>query len=86
MASQLKTDLEKRVQEKMKPRQKKPKKKEPFRGRWVLFSTIDGRWCAEGTSEIGGDRMPDEVVAKVEELKKKLGNPPDDLNWTYDLD
>ena len=86
MASSLKEVLRHRINGGLARKRKRPKKKEPFMGKWVMWSDKDPRWNAEGTSEIGGDRMPDEVKAKADELKKTLGEPPDDLNWTYKLD
>ena len=45
-----------------------------FKGKWRIWSHRDTRWNAEGTSEIGGDRMPEEVLAKG------LNRPPPDLS------
>lgn len=83
---QLKTTLEKKISEKTRPRKRKPAKKPPFRGKWILWSDKDHHWNTEGTSEVGGDHMPEEIEAKIEELKEKFGQPPDDLSWTYKLD
>jgi hypothetical protein len=88
MASLLKTRLQRaiRTSKKVNRPKRRRRKKKPFRGKWVMWSEKDPRWDAEGTSEIGGDRRPEEVNAKIEELKQQFGNPPDDLNWTYQLE
>jgi hypothetical protein len=87
MSSSVKAALQKKVVKRLKGlRKKKSGKKGPFRGKWVMWSNKDHRWDAEGTSEIGGDRRPDEMIKMVEKFKKKLGDPPDDLSWTYKLE
>ena len=78
--------LQKKINEKMESRKRRGVKMEPFKGKWVMWSDKDPRWDTEGTSEIGGDRRPEEVEAKIAQLKKRFGEPPDDLNWTYQLE
>ena len=53
-------------------------------GGWWINSKKDPRWHAYGRSDcVGGFAMPQEVKEKIEELKKKLGKPPKDLEWGY---
>ena len=56
----------------------------PKPGSWWLSSNEDSRWNCSGDSPfVGGFTMPDECEAKLEELKKKYGEPPKDLEWGY---
>ena len=49
-----------------------------------LTSEKDKRWNNHSVRCIcGGFTMPDELKEKVEELKKKFGDPPDDLEFNY---
>lgn len=53
-------------------------------GSWWLNSKSDPRWNVEGRSSyVGGLVMPSDCESKIEELKKELGEPPDDLEWGY---
>jgi len=53
-------------------------------GSWWLNSKSCPKWNASGEAIlVGGFRMPPECEAKLEELKKKLGEPPDDLTYGY---
>ena len=53
-------------------------------GTWSLHSDKDQRWNCGGRSEyVGGFVMPYECEQKIAELKKELGEPPDDLKWSY---
>ena len=53
-------------------------------GSWSLHSDKDPRWNCGGKSDcVGGFVMPGECEKKIEELKKELGKPPDDLTWSY---
>ena len=53
-------------------------------GSWSLCSEKDRRWNCNGLSpSVGSFEMPEEAKEKLEELKKVLGEPPDDLEWSY---
>lgn len=65
---------------------KREEKAQPFQGRWKIWSNKDSRWNADGTSETGGDRRPEEMNEKVKELQKKYGTPPDDLEFKYNIE
>ena len=52
-------------------------------GTWWLKSKIDPRWNCSDSTDVGGFSMPDECRAALEALKKKYGNPPEDLEWGY---
>lgn len=52
-------------------------------GGWYLRSKSDPRWNADGRSFVGGFTMPNECKRKLEEMKRELGEPPDDLEWGY---
>ena len=52
-------------------------------GSWWLRSKTDPRWNCGGNAYVGGFVMPSECEKKLSELKKKLGNPPKDLEWGY---
>jgi hypothetical protein len=77
-----KAALEAQVRQKLKGLKKRKKEKRTSDGTWRIVCDSDPRWNAEGTSEVGGDRPPDEMMEKVEELKKKLGTPPP-LRYEY---
>ena len=55
----------------------------PIEGTWFLSSKSDPRWNADGRALVGGLVMPVECVKKLEELEKKLGKRPKDLQWGY---
>jgi hypothetical protein len=48
-------------------------------GVWWIESKKDPRWRASGRGEVGLFARPSEVDAKIEELRRSLGEPPDDL-------
>ena len=52
-------------------------------GSWWLRSKSDPRWNSDGRTDVGGFVMPDECKQKLEELKKQLGELPEDLKWGY---
>jgi hypothetical protein len=52
-------------------------------GTWWIRSEKDPRWNADGKGQVGMFGRPAEAEAKVEELKKTLGDPPEDLEWGY---
>jgi hypothetical protein len=57
-----------------------------FKGKWRIWSHKDPRWDSDGTSEVGGDRIPEEIAVRIGEFSRKLGSPPDDLEWEYKLE
>ncbi|HXK38384.1 MAG TPA: hypothetical protein VJ579_04945 [Candidatus Paceibacterota bacterium] len=52
-------------------------------GTWTLYSKSDPRWNASGADNVGAFVMPKGCKEKLEELKKVLGEPPEDLEWNY---
>lgn len=50
---------------------------------WQLYSKTDSKWNHSGDSYVGMFEMPRECKEKLEELKTSLGDPPDDLEWSY---
>ena len=53
-------------------------------GGWWLKSESDPRWNCSGSSDsVGGFVMPPECKQKFEDLKKELGEPPEDLKYGY---
>jgi len=52
-------------------------------GSWWLTSKKDSRWNAQGRARVGGLVIPEDCKKRVEELKRKFGKPPDDLEWGY---
>lgn len=53
-------------------------------GEWVLHSELDPRWnCKDRAERVGMGAPPKEAREKVEELTKKLGEPPEDLEYGY---
>lgn len=52
-------------------------------GSWWISSKSDLRWNCHGVGFVGGFTMPTECAAKLEQLKKKYGEPPEDLEWGY---
>ena len=52
-------------------------------GSWWLRSKSDSRWNSDGRTYVGGFVMPDECKRKLDELKKTLSEPPEDLEWGY---
>ena len=53
-------------------------------GAWWLKSKTDPRWdCMESNVSVGSLVIPPSCQYKIEQLTKKLGEPPDDLTWEY---
>ena len=52
-------------------------------GSWWLESKSDPRWNCYGEGYVGGFMMPMEAQSKFNELKKKFGESPEDLEWGY---
>ena len=53
-------------------------------GSWWIKCASDARWNCSGNSEfVGGFTIPEECERKIEKLKQKLGDPPEDLEWGY---
>lgn len=53
-------------------------------GSWWVRSKSDPRWDGSGNAEsCGGFTMPYECSQHIEELKKKFGEPPEDLEYGY---
>jgi len=52
-------------------------------GTWHLSSTLDPRWNASGTADVGGFVMPNECREKIKELELQYGDQPSDLRWGY---
>ena len=52
-------------------------------GSWWVHSKKDARWNATGRDIVGGKTMPEKCREKIDELKKELGEPPNDLEWGY---
>lgn len=54
------------------------------RGWWSVTSKKDPRWDRHGyTDACGGFSCPPEAKSHIDQLKKKLGDPPEDLEWGY---
>ena len=53
-------------------------------GTWTLSSRSDPRWNCAGDVErlVITEGMHPDTQAKIEELKKTLGDPPDDLHYS----
>lgn len=53
-------------------------------GSWSLRSEKDPRWNCDGRAEVmiitAG--LPPKVTKKIEKLKKKYGEPPEDLEYS----
>jgi hypothetical protein len=52
-------------------------------GTWWLRSESDPRWNTSGTSTVGGFEMCSEAKNALESLKRRLGDPPKDLEHGY---
>lgn len=52
-------------------------------GSWRLHSESDSRWNANNEAQVGMFTMPEECKQKLDELKKKYGDPPEDLIYSY---
>lgn len=52
-------------------------------GTWWLRSASDPRWNAGGRSQVGMFSVPLAAKEKIEELKLKLGEPPEDFEIGY---
>jgi hypothetical protein len=54
----------------------------PKEGSWWMRSKKDPRWNCDGRGLLlFSAGIPDEAKEKIEELKKKYGEPPDDLEF-----
>lgn len=59
----------------------------PFRfGSWSLSSKSDPRWDTFGAGLVGGLTMPEDAARAFVRLKKRLGAPPEDLEYSYTKD
>ncbi len=56
----------------------------PKPGVWWIKSKTDPRWDCHGEAAVGGFAIPREAQDKLEELKKTLGEPPEDTEWGYE--
>ena len=52
-------------------------------GTWWLKSEKDPRWNFEAKGHVGLFGKCQAAIDKEEELKKELGEPPDDLEFGY---
>lgn len=52
-------------------------------GTWQVWSAKDPRWNASGRDIVGCFSMPVGAEKWIEEKKKELGEPPEDLQWSY---
>jgi len=52
-------------------------------GTWWIASKKDPRWSAHGQGDVGMFATPTEAKAKLAELTKIYGDPPDDLEFGY---
>jgi hypothetical protein len=77
-----KEDLEALIKQECEPKERK-KETRTSNSTWRFSSQKDPRWTAEGTYTSGGDRPPDEMVAKLKEFRKLYGEPPDDIEAVY---
>ncbi|HEY4497079.1 MAG TPA: hypothetical protein VI432_02940 [Candidatus Paceibacterota bacterium] len=55
----------------------------PREGSWWLRSKKDPRWNTDGRAYVGGFLMPEACRSKIDELKLRFGEPPEDLEWGY---
>jgi len=55
-------------------------------GWWSFYSKKDPRWHGGGKAIVGGFVQPRELIKKIEDLAKKYGTPPDDLEWSITSD
>jgi len=53
------------------------------RGSWSIYSKKDPRWNFSGSGRVGMMVCPPDAELRIEELKKILGDPPDDLAYEY---
>lgn len=52
-------------------------------GGWSLSSKTDPRWNVSGRGFVGGFDMPEECKEAIKKLLFELGDPPEDLEWSY---
>lgn len=52
-------------------------------GTWWIRSRTDPRWDAGGQGLVGGFTLPEAARKLIEELRGRLGEPPDDLEFGY---
>lgn len=63
-----------------------PRVNKPTKARWWIKSKNDKRWNDSGAFIYRGMRgLPIEVSVRVEELKVKHGEVPEDLEWGFKL-
>lgn len=63
-----------------------PKVDKPTRAVWHLRSKLDKRWNEEGPFIYKGMKgIPLECSYRIEELKLKYNDPPEDLEWGFTL-
>ena len=55
----------------------------PKKGSWWIKSESDSRWNIQGRDYVCGGQMPQRCSETYEKLKKKLGKPPEDIEWGY---
>lgn len=55
-------------------------------GTWWLSSEKDPRWNFEKREVINAPTNGDPVLDKILELRRTLGNPPEDLKWGFKED
>jgi len=53
------------------------------KGTWHLYSKSNKKWKGGGKALVGGFVMPEDCRKRIEKLKKKYGEPPEDLEWGY---
>jgi len=53
------------------------------KGTWSFSSKSNKKWKGHGRCIVGGFIMPEDCKKKIEKLKRKYGDPPEDLEWGY---
>lgn len=53
------------------------------KGSWHIRSKSNKKWNKDGRGLVGGFIMPAGCKKALEKLKKKYGEPPEDLTWGY---
>lgn len=63
-----------------------PKVNKPTKAVWHIRSKVNKNWNDSGAFIYKGMRgVPIEISYKIEELKLKFGEPPEDLEWGFTL-
>lgn len=52
-------------------------------GSWTVYSKSDPRWNAHGDCKVGGFVMSSGANDHIERMKAILGEPPEDLQYSY---